>query len=64
MSAFTFLLSLHLTTVVLTISLFVLRYWWRFTGNPRAQARWVRLGCHSLKRSVCSQRRLAVTVNR
>lgn len=48
MSAFTFLISLHLTTVVLTISLFVLRYWWRFTGYPRAQARWVRVVPHAV----------------
>jgi uncharacterized membrane protein SirB2 len=48
MSAFTFLISLHLTTVVLTISLFVLRYWWRFTGNPRVQARWVRVVPHAV----------------
>lgn len=48
MSAFTFLISLHLTTVVLTISLFVLRYWWCFTGDPRAQARWVRVVPHAV----------------
>lgn len=46
MSVFTFLLGLHLTTVVLTISLFVLRYWWRFTGSPLAESRWVRVVPH------------------
>lgn len=48
MSAFTFLISLHLTTVVLTISLFVLRYWWRFTNNHRVQERWVRVVPHAV----------------
>ena len=48
MSAFTFLISLHLTTVVLTISLFVLRYWWRFTNNHRVQARWMRIVPHAV----------------
>ncbi|AKL12266.1 TPA: SirB family protein [Kluyvera intermedia] len=48
MSAYTFLISLHLTTVILTISLFVLRYWWNFTGNPRVQARWMRIVPHAV----------------
>jgi len=47
-SAYTFLISLHLTTVILTISLFVLRYWWHFTGNPRVQARWMRIVPHAV----------------
>jgi uncharacterized membrane protein SirB2 len=47
-SAYTFLISLHLTTVILTISLFVLRYWWNFTGNPRVQARWMRIVPHAV----------------
>jgi len=46
MDAFNFLIFLHLTSVVLTISLFVLRYWWRWSGDPRLQARWVRVVPH------------------
>nr|WP_284453986.1 invasion regulator SirB2 [Citrobacter sp. MNAZ 1397] len=42
------MISLHLTTVILTISLFVLRYWWNFTGNPRVQARWMRIVPHAV----------------
>ncbi|MGP3591711.1 invasion regulator SirB2 [Vagococcus sp. WN89Y] len=46
MDTFNFLIFLHLASVVLTISLFVLRYWWRWFGDPRLQARWVRVVPH------------------
>lgn len=46
MDAYNVLILLHLTCVVLTISLFVLRYWWRFTDNPRGNARWARTVPH------------------
>ncbi len=46
MVAYNFLIHLHLTSVALTISLFVLRYWWRFTDNPRGAARWARVVPH------------------
>ncbi|UXY13074.1 invasion regulator SirB2 [Kosakonia sp. ML.JS2a] len=48
MSAFNVLITLHLTSVVLTISLFVLRYWWRWSADPRAQSRWVRVLPHTI----------------
>lgn len=41
MCLFNILITLHLTSVALTISLFTLRYWWRWSNNPRFQARWV-----------------------
>ncbi|WP_411202249.1 invasion regulator SirB2 [Kosakonia cowanii] len=46
MRLFNILITLHLTSVALTISLFTLRYWWRWSNNPRFQARWVRVLPH------------------
>jgi len=46
MRLFNILITLHLTSVALTISLFTLRYWWRWSNNPRFQARWVRVVPH------------------
>ncbi|SCC64095.1 invasion regulator SirB2 [Kosakonia oryziphila] len=46
MHLFNILIVLHLTCVALTISLFVLRYWWRWTNNPHARAGWVRVVPH------------------
>ncbi|MDF2625572.1 MAG: siroheme synthase [Kosakonia cowanii] len=46
MCLFNILITLHLTSVALTISLFTLRYWWRWSNNPRFQARWVRVLPH------------------
>lgn len=48
MNAFKLLIILHLASVALTISLFVLRYWWRWSGNPRINARWVRIVPHTV----------------
>lgn len=46
MCLFNILITLHLTSVALTISLFTLRYWWRWSNNPRFQAHWVRVVPH------------------
>ena len=46
MCLFNILITLHLTSVALTISLFILRYWWRWSNHPRFQARWVRVLPH------------------
>jgi len=46
MYAYNFLIHLHLTSVVMSISLFVLRYWWRFSGSPYATRRWARVVPH------------------
>ncbi|WP_437890801.1 invasion regulator SirB2 [Phytobacter sp. V91] len=46
MNVYNVLIHVHLTSVALTISLFVLRYWWRFTQNPRGDARWARVVPH------------------
>jgi uncharacterized membrane protein SirB2 len=46
MSAFSVVIVLHLAAVALTISLFVLRYWWRYTNNTLGNARWVRVLPH------------------
>ena len=46
MPLFNVLITLHLTSVALTISLFVLRYWWRWSENPRFHVRWVRVVPH------------------
>lgn len=45
---FSILLYTHLATVALTITLFILRYWWRYTGNPKAGARWARVVPHGV----------------
>jgi uncharacterized membrane protein SirB2 len=38
---------LHALTVVVSLSLFLLRGWWRFTTPERLQARWIRLAPHT-----------------
>ena len=43
MSLFTLLLGVHLICVALTIGFFILRYGWRYSSNPRINARWVRV---------------------
>lgn len=48
MNAFKLLITLHLTSVALTVSLFVLRYWWRWSADPRINARWVRVVPHTV----------------
>ncbi|WP_039056469.1 invasion regulator SirB2 [Enterobacter sp. Bisph1] len=46
MHLFNILIILHLTCVALTVSLFVLRFWWRWSGNSRLNAHWVRVIPH------------------
>ena len=36
------LIYTHIACVVLTITLLIVRYWWRYTGNPREQVGWAR----------------------
>lgn len=43
MNTFTLLLGVHLTSVTLSVSLFVLRFWWRYTRHALASARWTRV---------------------
>ena len=48
MSLFTLLLGVHLICVALTIGFFILRYGWRYSNNPRINARWVRVAPHCI----------------
>ena len=44
--AYLILKNLHLTTIALTLALFVLRGVWMMASSPRLQARWVRIVPH------------------
>jgi len=44
--AFVLLKQLHLTTIAVTLALFILRGVWMMTASPRLQARWVRILPH------------------
>jgi uncharacterized membrane protein SirB2 len=44
--AYLALKGLHLTTVTLTLALFVLRGAWMIADSPQLQARWVRIAPH------------------
>ena len=44
--AYLVLKTLHLTTIALTLALFVLRGAWMIADSPRLQARWVRILPH------------------
>ncbi|MFP5381404.1 MAG: SirB2 family protein [Gammaproteobacteria bacterium] len=44
--AYSLLKQLHLTTIAITLALFVLRGIWMMTASPRLQARWVRIVPH------------------
>lgn len=48
MTLFNLAIGLHLTAAALSVSLFVLRYWWRYAGDPRASQRWARVVPHSV----------------
>ncbi|EEJ9032609.1 SirB family protein [Salmonella enterica subsp. enterica serovar Oslo] len=37
------LLTFHLICIALSVSLFVVRYWWRYCGHALAAARWTRI---------------------
>ena len=43
MLSVTLLLAVHLTSIALSVSLFVLRFGWRESGSPLADARWTRV---------------------
>lgn len=44
---YTALKHLHILTVVVSLSLFVLRGWWRFAARERLNAGWVRIAPHA-----------------
>lgn len=44
--AYSLLKQLHLTTIAITLALFVLRGIWMMTASPRLHARWVRIIPH------------------
>lgn len=48
MSMFSVLIYAHIAAVTLTISFFVLRYWWRYSNNSLIDARWVRVVPHCI----------------
>ena len=48
MSLFTVLITAHLISVALTVSFFIVRYWWRYSNNPLMDARWVRIAPHCI----------------
>jgi uncharacterized membrane protein SirB2 len=37
---------LHILTVIISVSLFVLRYWWQYRESPMSGRRWVRIVPH------------------
>ncbi|MDA8257821.1 MAG: SirB2 family protein [Betaproteobacteria bacterium] len=43
---YTLIKQLHLTTITLTLGLFILRGFWMMADSPRLQARWVRIAPH------------------
>ncbi|MEA1065185.1 invasion regulator SirB2 [Apirhabdus apintestini] len=46
MGAYAAIKHLHILTVVISVSLFVLRYWWQYRASPVGQKRWVRIVPH------------------
>ena len=46
MAYYSLIKQLHLTTIAITLALFVLRGVWMMTRSPRLQARWVRIVPH------------------
>jgi uncharacterized membrane protein SirB2 len=46
MAFYSLLKQLHLTTIVITLALFILRGAWMMTASPLLQARWVRIVPH------------------
>jgi uncharacterized membrane protein SirB2 len=46
MAYYSLLKQLHLTTIGITLALFILRGVWMMTASPRLQARWVRIVPH------------------
>ncbi|EPE2229383.1 invasion regulator SirB2 [Cronobacter turicensis] len=46
MAAYFAVKHLHILTVVVSISLFILRYWWQYRSSPMSSKRWVRIVPH------------------
>ncbi|NUU66662.1 SirB2 family protein [Enterobacteriaceae bacterium BIT-l23] len=46
MAAYFALKHLHILTVAISVSLFILRYWWQYRASPMANKRWVRIVPH------------------
>lgn len=46
MAAYFALKHLHILTVVISVTLFILRYWWQYRTSPMANKRWVRIVPH------------------
>ena len=46
MAYYSLLKQLHLTTIAITLALFILRGAWMMTSSPRLQTRWVRIVPH------------------
>lgn len=46
MVAYFALKHLHILTVVISITLFILRYWWQYRASPMVNKRWVRIVPH------------------
>ncbi|WP_416347531.1 SirB2 family protein [Acerihabitans sp. TG2] len=46
MSAYTAIKYLHITTVLITITLFIIRFYWRWRGSPHLARIWVRIVPH------------------
>ncbi|MHB1085362.1 MAG: SirB2 family protein [Thiobacillus sp.] len=46
MAYYSLIKQLHLTTIAITLALFILRGVWMMTRSPRLQARWVRIVPH------------------
>ncbi|EOI3467798.1 invasion regulator SirB2 [Cronobacter turicensis] len=46
MAAYFAVKHLHILAVVISISLFILRYWWQYRSSPMSSKRWVRIVPH------------------
>ena len=46
MNLFSTVLYVHIACVVVSVSLFALRYWWTYNGSARRNQRWVRIAPH------------------
>ncbi len=46
MAAYFAFKHLHILTAVISIALFILRYWWQYRASPMASKRWVRIVPH------------------
>lgn len=46
MATYFALKHLHVLTVLISVTLFILRYWWQYRASPMSQKRWVRIVPH------------------